>query len=335
MSRCSTYLLALLVGLLNCSTAWAQRERDTYTTPSANAFEVLGQVRQSGSGLPATRISVRLERFGGGVVDQIDTDGSGRFRFANLQRGYYRVVVNTPGYRPMQQDADLQVVFRAFLVFELTEEKPSAGVLLDVIDARAPTEAREALIRGRTALAKKLYRDATEHLQRAIVIYPQFYEAHLLLGTAYVDQREWKKAEGVFQKALELKADSVAPMLALGEVYWRERRYDEAEQTLLAGLKLDERAWTGYFTLARLYWDQGNIAKAAPAIGHTLQLKPGFAEAHLLAGNILLRVDQPQRALAEYQEYLRLEPKGEFAAETHELVNKLNKAIVEDKKSNN
>jgi tetratricopeptide (TPR) repeat protein len=104
---------------------------------------------------------------------------------------------------------------------------------------------------------------------------------------------------------------------------------------LLAGLQLDDKSWHGYFTLARLYWDRENIAKAAPAIGHTLQLKPDFAEAHLLAGNILLKVNQHERALAEYQEYLRLEPKGEFVVQTQELVRKLNQVIGEDKKSSN
>jgi len=60
-------------------------------------------------------------------------------------------------------------------------------------------------------------------------------------------------------------------------------------------------------------------------------LKPDFAPAHLLAGNILLKVNQQERALREYREYLRLEPKGEFATQTHELAEKLSKAIGENK----
>jgi tetratricopeptide (TPR) repeat protein len=282
------------------------------------------------TGRPATRVSLRLERFGGGLVDQIDTDGTGRFRFANLPRGYYRVILNVPGFRPAQQDADLQVVFRASLFFELAPENSGTVALIDVIDARAPAEAREALVRGRTALGKKSYEESVVHLQKAIAVYPEFYEAHLLLGTALMDQREWKKAEVAFQRAAELKTGSAAAILALGEVYWRQKRYDEAEKTLLDGLKRDDKSWHGYFTLARLYWDLNNIAKAGPAIGRTLQLKPDFAEAHLLAGNILLKINQQERALAEYQEYLRLEPKGEFAAQTRELVQKLSKAIVEN-----
>jgi tetratricopeptide (TPR) repeat protein len=317
------YLLALLFLLATGSPLLAQRERDTYSTPSANAFEVVGQVRIADSGRPATRIPIKLERFGGGLVDQIDTDNTGRFRFSNLQRGYYRVILNVPGFRPATQDADLQVVFRAYMIFELTAETSAATSLVDVIDARAPAPARDELLHGRTALAEKSYVEAVQHLQRAVALYPDFYEAQVLLGTAFINQREWKKAETAFQRAVELKATSAPATLFLGEVYWRQKRNEDAEKTLLAGLKLDDKSWHGYFTLARLYWDLGDIAKAAPAIGHTLQLKPDFAEGHLLAGNILLKVNQQQRALAEYQEYLRLEPKGEFATQARELVEKL------------
>jgi tetratricopeptide (TPR) repeat protein len=330
--RLNRYSLAVTFALVLSSPLLAQRERDTYTTPSPNAFEVVGQVRLAVTGMPGARIPIRLERFGGGLVDQIDTDNAGKFRFSNLQRGYYKVILNVPGYRPAQQDADLQVNFRAFLIFELNAEKTGPTALLDVIDARAPAEAREALIRGRAALGKKDYAESVTHLQKAIEVYPEFYEAHLLLGTALMDQREWQKAEVAFLRATELKAGSSPATLALGEVYWREKRYDEAEKTLLAGLKLDDKSWHGYFTLARMYWDLGNIAKAGPALGRTLQLKPDFGPAQLLAGNILLKINQQERALAAYQEYLRLEPKGEFAVQARELVQKLSKAIADNKK---
>jgi tetratricopeptide (TPR) repeat protein len=325
------YPLALFFVLALSSSLSAQRERDTYSSASATSIEIVGQVRLADTGQPARRVPIRLERFGGGIVDQIDTDNTGRFRFGSLGRGYFRVILNVPGYRAAAADADLQVVFRAQLFFDLIPETSGPTTLLDVIDARAPTEAREELIRGRTALSKKLYPEAINHLQKAIGSYPEFYEAHLLLGTALMDGREWTKAEEAFQKAVELKATSAVATLALGEVYWREKRYADAEKKLLEGLKLDDKSWHGHFTLGRLYLDQDNIAKAAPEIGRTLQLKPDFAEAHLLAGNILLRVNQPARALASYQEYLKLEPKGEFAQQARDLVEKLNKSIAEKK----
>jgi tetratricopeptide (TPR) repeat protein len=140
-----------------------------------------------------------------------------------------------------------------------------------------------------------------------------------------MDLREWQKAESAMGRARELRPDNASALLALGEIYWRQKRVAEAERALLEGLKLDENDWHGQFTLARLYWEAGDALKAGPYVGRTLQLKPDQAEAHLLAGNILLKIGQPQRAEIEYEEYLRLAPKGEFAAEARSLIEKLHK----------
>lgn len=322
--------------LLIASTASAQRDRDTYN-PSNQGFEVSGHVTLSDNGGPASNVPVRLEKFTGGLIDQINTDGRGRFRFPNLPRGYYRVVINAPGLKPMQQDADLQVVAKAYLVFELVPEGghalAGASLTPDVIDARAPAVSRDEFILGRAALVKKSYADAVSHLQKAISAYPEFFDAHLLLATAFIDMREWSKAERELQSSLELKPANAVSMIALGEVYWRQKRLKDAEETLMAGLKLDDKSWHGYFTLARLYWDMNEVTKAGAAVGRSLQLKSDFAEAHLLAGNVLLRLNQEERALSSYQEYLKLAPKGEFAQQTRELIQKLEKAIGERKRS--
>jgi tetratricopeptide (TPR) repeat protein len=142
-----------------------------------------------------------------------------------------------------------------------------------------------------------------------------------------MDLKEWEKAEQSLQRAHEIKPENAQALIYLGEVYWRQKRYPDAEQTLREGLKLDQKSWHGQFTLGRLYWDMGEVAKAGGPIGMTLQLKPDLAEAHLLAGNILLRVNQRERALVEYREYLRLAPKGEFVAQVQELVRKVEKTL--------
>jgi tetratricopeptide (TPR) repeat protein len=329
------HVQALVLVLLLSFSASAQRERETWTT-GPMTLEVTGQVRDGQTGEPAGNVQVRLERFSGGLAEQMATDAQGKFRFSGLGRGYYNVIVVAPGYLPLQQTADLQVVFKQYLAFELRRQ-PSDRALgsAGVIDARVPELARKEYFDAHQALSEKRSSDVIRHLESALVIHPAFFEARLMLATAYMDQREWDKAEQSFKLGRKLKPTDGHSLLGLGEVYWRQKRYDEAEKALLEGLKIEDKSWHGHFTLGRLYWERGDVAKAAPAIGRTLQLKPDFAEAHLLAGNILLRIQQRERALVEYQEYLRLEPKGEFAAETRELVNKLSKVIVENKKSLN
>jgi tetratricopeptide (TPR) repeat protein len=332
MSRLKFRLLLTAVFFLSVPSVLAQRERDTYTGNS-QTFEVSGEVRVSETGGAMQSIPVRLERFSGGLIDQILTDNRGRFRFPNLQRGYYKVIVNAPGYRPAQQDADMQILFRVYLVIELIAERGKGGsglpLLTDVIDARVPVAARQDFDNGRAALARKSYKDAIAFLEKAVLGYSNFFEANLLLGTAFMDLREWDKAEKPLQRAGEIKPDNATAKLALGEVYWRLKRNTDAEQILRDGLKLDEKNWHGQFTLGRLYWDMGEVAKAGAPIGMTLQLKPDLAEAHLLAGNILLRVNQRERALVEYREYLKLAPKGEFVSQVLELVRKVEKTLNE------
>lgn len=326
-------LLTVLVLLLLATTVSAQRDRDTYN-PGNQSFEVFGQVNLADSNAPARDVPVRLERFTGGLVDQINTDARGRFRFPNLQRGYYKVVINAPGFSPLQQDADLTVLFKTYHVFSLVDNKPVMLLALTgpgVIDASIPAEARDEFDRGWAALVKKDPQEAITHLQKALELHPKFFDADLLLGTAYVDLRDWAKAELVLRRAIELKPESAVAIISLGEVYWRQKRLRESEDTLLAGLKLDERSWHGHFTLARLYWEMGDIKKTGAPLGKTLQLNPDFAEAHLLAGNVLLKVDQQQRAMLEYEEYLKLAPKGEFAPQARELILKIRKALGEIK----
>ncbi len=220
--------LLLLISLLVfiASPVLGQRERDTYTGNS-QTFEVSGEVRLNETGGAITSVPVRLERFSGGLVEQIFTDNRGRFRFPNLPRGYYKVIVNAPGYRPAQQDADMQVLFRVYLVFELTADGSKSGsglaLLTDVVDARVPPSAREAFANGRVALTKKNYKKRLPNSRRPSSRIPNLSSA-LLLGTTFMDLREWDNAEKALLRSLEIKSDSAPALISLGEVYWRQKR---------------------------------------------------------------------------------------------------------------
>ncbi len=320
-------LAATFLLILSSAAVFAQRDRDTWS--GGLTTEVMGIVRLADSNAPARNVTVRLERQSGGIIDQMQTDSGGKFRFQGIARGAYTVTVTADGYMTAQQQADVQVNLRAYLVIELAPSK-SASIPTQppmVLDARVPLEAQKEFELGRSALALKDSKTALEHLEKAIALYSDFYEAQLLIGTTYMNEGKIKEAELALKRATELKPESAQALLALGEVYRRKKRYAEAIEALEKGLKLDENSWQGYFTLGRVYWETGEVRLAAAPLGHTLQLKPDFAEAHLLAGNILLKLNAPERALFEYEEYLRLAPKGEFADETQQLVQKLKKAI--------
>lgn len=333
MTRLSLRLLiALLLSTFVTSDVLAQ-----YGPPGTGSnAQFHGQVRYDG-GAPAFKILVRLERFDGGLVGQEYTDRNGKFRFNGLKPFTYVVTIHLPGYQDIRQQVELVTTNNDYAVFTLRPEGSStatsssgAAVILDV---KVPLEARREFERGRAALLEQARpQEGISHLEKAISLYPNFLEAHLMLGTAYMDAGQLEKAESTLSKALSINQKAAEAYFALGEVYRQQKKYADAEKMLREGLKLQERSWQGHFTLGRLYWDMNEWVKAGREVAKTLQLKPDLAEAHLLGGNILLRARKNEDALLEFEEYLRLDPKGKFAAQARETVAKLKKALADNKK---
>ena len=335
MARRIFLALALLALAASARAQNSERDRDTYN-PSTTNVDITGQVRFGGSMSPAEGVRVTLEKVGGGTLDQMATDNRGRFHFTSLQRGQYVVNITAPCYQTERRQVELVLIFRSYLDVELTPDTTSpacaaANAPAGAVDARVPDEARREFERGSAALSKGKDEEGVEHLRKAVEIYPDFLQARLLLASAHMKARRFEEAEAALARAVETDPHSVAALVSLGEARRRLKKYTEAETALDAALKLDETSWQGHLALGRVYLDTDQFKKAAPHIGRTLQLKPDLPEAHLLGGNILLKVGEPARALAEYEEYLRLAPEGEYAAPTRELIGKLRKSLAEKK----
>ncbi len=332
MSRSAFRLLIVVLLALISRPAFAQQD----TSIPDSSLEIDGQLRSPDEGTSFKNIIVRLERFGGGLVDQRTTDSMGRFRFTNLQPGQYTVSAYAPGFtaEPQQVEVYRQLIRRGQVFLTLRPDKLTAGpaVAPGMLDAKVPAEAQKEYQKGQAALEEKNTKKAIPHLEKAVKLYPGFYQAQLLLGTTYMDGRQWNEAEGALRRALEIDPNAPEALVYLGEVYRRNKKYTEAETALQAALKLDDSSWQGHFTLGRVYLESRNLVKAGHHVGRTIQLRPEYADAHLLGGNILMQVGLLKNALIEYEEYLRLEPKGQFADQTRAVVDKIKKALAEQKK---
>src|ERR1044071_7853687 len=264
-----------------------------------------GQVRHAKGGAPAERIFVRLERTTGGVIDEVFTDRTGKFRFSNLLPEQYYVIVHGYGYKEQQQHVDLKTTTSQYLSFSIEPDNLEADATkatgAGVVDAKVPVAAQEEYSKGRTAiLGNGKLRDGIAHLERAVKIYPNYLEANLMLGTAYMDDHQWERAESALRRALALNPKKIEPWVALGALYRQQKKYPEAEKSLLSALKIEDNSWQCHFTLGGVYWEMGKVAQAGPHVGRALQLKPDLAEGYLLGGDILLRSHQPENALIEY-----------------------------------
>jgi len=319
-------LLLVVLSSVFASTTLAQRDNDPMAPGSV--FEVSGQVR-SADNKTIENAMVRIETHSGALVDQGTTDSMGRFRFTRLRSGQYRVSATSGSFISPPQMVDLSRSSpRVHLLFQLVAEPPTfaSPAKVGVIDARVPVAAKTAFDKGQAALVEEKTDAAILLFKKAIEIYPQFYDAHLLLGQLFMESSHWEKAEESFRQALTINPKAVRAMVSLGEVYRRQKRYEQGVKLLTEAVKIDNNSWDSNFTLGRIYWELKDIVNAAKYVARTIELRPDLAEAHLLAGNIFMRAGLPANALIEYEEYLRLAPKGEFAEQIQTLVAKLKKA---------
>jgi Tfp pilus assembly protein PilF len=291
--------------------------------------QVHGQIRYAQGGRPAEFILVRLESFRGGLIAETTTDRNGRFAFMSLAAELYIISVRVSGFNEIQQQVDLRTQVSDYVQLQLVSEirnvpveRPAKGAT--VVDANIPQAAQTEFEKGRHAVLQEKNLDkGIAHLENAVRLYPQYLEALLLLGTAYMDKQDWSKAETALHQALARDAKTTGAYFALGELYLRQKKYHEAETNMFLGIRLDPKSVQGHFLLGRLYYELGDLPKAGPQVGTALQLDPKFARGHLLAANILLRARQTENAIVEFEEYLHLEPKGEFAQQAKQTVAKL------------
>ncbi|HYV13618.1 MAG TPA: tetratricopeptide repeat protein [Pyrinomonadaceae bacterium] len=331
-------LLSSIVAIALCHfVIFAQVQTDS----SRTSVEIHGQVRFAEGGAPAANVVVRLESYeGGGSITEAFTDSLGKFRFTSLPPAMYSVRVKQSGYRDAQQNVDMTTMSSGLVLLQLARDAnvSTTTTARGSIDANVPPAAQKEFDKGVAALGaggKDKIGTAVRCFEKAVSIYPQFVEAHLKLGTAYMDLEQWDKAEKALLATVAVDPKAFNALFALSEIYLRENKIAEAEKVLVQGLAIQDASYLGHLNLARVYWEKAravkdlmaakpSLEKAYEEVKRALLLNPDLPGAHLLKGNLLLRVARTNDAVTEFNAYLRLEPNGPFAAETRALLEKIN-----------
>ena len=335
--------VALISSLLLCAAVVVSaRDSQDPKDRSLAAAQITGQVRFADTKQPAYNVMVTCEADIGGLVGQVMTDRNGKFTFANLALAQYRITVRVPGYIEERQSVEVMTTQSAFLQFQLQPDKSNIAIARPgVIDIAVPEGAKREFDAATKTLEKGKdgIDEAIRHLEKALSIYPKYSQAALMLGTAYMDLGQWEKAERSLKRTLEINPQAANALFALGELYRQQKRTADAEKVVVQGLDVEPRSYQGHLNLARIYWDNSAqikddtqarpvLEKAYEEVKKSLELNPEFGPAHVVKGNLLLRVHRAQDAQHEFEEYLRLEPKGPFAEQARTTVERIKKALA-------
>ncbi len=172
---------------------------------------------------------------------------------------------------------------------------------LEVSDAavRAYQTGVQALARGDTAAAFAAF-------QRAVVLDPEFAEAHYRIGVLYGKHSQWKPAIAALQTSVKLNPDSVAAHVRLGEAHLiGTGRAEAANAPLEHALRLQPDAPRARRLLGHAYLRQNRIAAAIQQL-QQLQQDP---EARYLLGLAYFQSEDYGAAIPHFQAVLERQPR--------------------------
>jgi Tfp pilus assembly protein PilF len=301
--------------------------------PPPSHTSISGTVRDAATHQALARVIVMVESRDSGYAGQAETDGSGRFNLQGIGTGQFLVRVRFPGYDEQTEEVDLDTNPLAYLSFEL---KPKPGSTppnvapegpesyLDARLASVPDKARKEFTRARDLWQQgKDLQGCEDHLNKAIKAYPKFPDAYILLASLFMQQNNAAEAKSALDRAIEAGPKVPEAWFTLGMLQSRQKDNSGAEKSFKQGLVLDPDSAQGHYELGKTFLAEGKVDDAEQHAQKAAALQPNMAPVHILLGNIAWKKQDAAGALKEYQQYLKLDPKGPMAAGAEAMVKRI------------
>jgi rhomboid protease GluP len=150
--------------------------------------------------------------------------------------------------------------------------------------------------------------DAIAALQTTVAHDPKNTVALGLLGGAYLDKKDYARAESTLKRVLELDPNNVPAKYNLGLTYAAEGRYEEARQVYSDLVQRDPKDDDTWVLLGASLDGLNREQEAVDAYKKAIALNPKNAEAYRELGLAQLKMNQPESAVSALQQSAQLDP---------------------------
>ena len=337
----AVFCLALNLAVLSVRQPWCQATVDfagpggtpspsQAPSPAVKETVVLaGQVRTSNGHAISSGVIVSLE-----TVDHVPmvtkhANDDGQFEFESVPGNAVLLRVSAQGFQTFQQRLDevMFTQFRTFINVVLTpvgqsESEETAPAVLT--DQKAPAKARDELVKGVQALLKGKNSDARTHFEKAIAIYPCYARAQTELAIVLIPSRDFTQAESALRKSIQCDSGYHQARLVLGQLLNMQKRFGESEKTLTEAIRLAPSSWELYYQVGVADFGLGDYAKAAAEFEEVLSFNPAPPSYYYArAADAYLARKTYDKAHAMMQDYLRIDPHGQFAEKIRATIQKM------------
>ncbi len=156
--------------------------------------------------------------------------------------------------------------------------------------------------------ADRRYGEAIEPLKIALDLQPEYVQAHLALGDAYLKQGDTAEARAEYLRALELQPNYAAAFDGLGRLFETTGQDDQAEQQYRKSLEINVAFADSYTHLGDLFLRRSRPDDAIQLFLKAITVKPDFSSAYTRLGVAYGRVMQYDDAIAAIRKAQTLTP---------------------------
>ena len=197
---------------------------------------------------------------------------------------------------------------------------PLPGTAID--HERVRDAARTSAIKARFQFAADLSlaglnEDAATHYRAVLELKPDFVEARINLGLAYVKEDKLTQAAAEYERVIVARPDVAEAHYNLGIVLERRGDLAAAAARYEQAIRLKPDYAGAYNTLGVVYARQGRMPRAAALFEQETRINPDFAEAHNNLGRIFLTSGRTAEARQRFERAVELDP--DFAAAYNNL----------------
>ncbi len=133
---------------------------------------------------------------------------------------------------------------------------------------------------GNPVVRRQLLDEGMVYLKKALVVYPDYDDAHAALGDAYFKIGVYDSAELHDKRALELNPKFVVAINNLAGVYFMGNRYDEAIQICRKALELNPKFVNAYSNMGLCYLRKGQFDSSLKNLYKAIDADPNFISSY-------------------------------------------------------
>ncbi len=282
-------------------------------------YTIYGQVQQP-DGKPAGRVAVEITS-SSGYARQVMTNDQGQYEVPGLAGGRYRLTATHPDdptlvSDPVETDISRAPVPRVMVHLFLRSSADAPGkskegsvVSVPEMAQTAPKDAQKAYEKALEQKVKGDLTRASEEVAKALVLFPEYFQAMTLRGELLIRQGKTAEALADFSNALKINPDFGPALRGAGFCKLQQRKVAEAALDLERALRLnplDSDAHL-YYGIATLALDRK--IEARQSLEQALHLAPdGAVSAHVYLANLEAAEGRFRAAADQLAAYLVLRP---------------------------